>query len=1117
LSTRKAISLALSTVVLAASAVMSAGPATATPSTGEAAPAAAPAAVPAAATPSGDVTLITGDRVRVGTDGAATIIAKTRPDVRFSTYQHAGRTHVIPSDAAALLAAGALDERFFDVTGLLEAGYDTRRGSLPLIVVSDERGRSALTAGGTRIRRELPAVRAVAVESRHTAPLWNAITAKSKLRPGITRVWLDGKRRIALDQSVPQVGAPAAWSAGFTGTGVKVAVVDTGIDATHPDLTGKVTAAQNFTTESDTVDRNGHGTHVASTIAGTGAASGGVNKGVAPGANLLSAKVCTEDGGCAESAIIAGMNWAAQQGADVVNMSLGGRDTSGVDPLEQAVNTLTASSGTLFVIAAGNDGGAGESTLNSPGTADAALTVGAVDSGDNLAGFSSRGPRVGDVALKPDITAPGVDITAARSSASGLPGGSYTDLSGTSMATPHVAGAAAVLAQRRPTWTPAQLKAGLMAAAAPQANTAVFSQGAGRLRVDREINQTVLSNPPSITLGRQIAPHADDPVLTRTVQYQNTGTSGVSLTLTLNAVDPYGSAAPAGMFALNTGTVTVPAGGTASVTFTTDTRVDGPEGLYGGWISATGPGGLTVSTPFGVHRADGVEMTFHLRNRSGQYAPRSEIMMIPVGPVGQVVHMWELPAQPITAWVPSGVYVFKAMLPEDDDFAAGATVMINARMVVSTSSPAVQNIDAAGGGLVEVTVPNPNAVREVTEVAGQLTENGWVGLVGHAFLGSPGINVYTKQYGATSAPGFVTKIRRQTSVPGPVNIGYNQPTIYNTAWFPTTFPTGWSRNVTAAQLATVNSQHWAHVPGGLGGKGINAQPGSEPFRVGIVALNPFNMPFTRTEYYNTESGVRWQAFFTDYLGTNFVAYVDSESAPTTYTAGTTTSDLWNKPVYGPALGTLLRPENHVVRSGDFITMYPPLLSDSEGHAGHLVNGAPGTLTLKRGSEVLGTWPYPTYAPGVWAFVAPELTTYTLEASLTRDAPAVLSTQVSAVWTFRSSTAPGGGYTRLPLWYAIFKPNLNSNNSAPAGTTFDIPLTAAAQPTSSPGSLSTVAVQYSTNGGSTWTNATLTGSGANRTARVTHPSGSGFVSLRVTVTDSAGNGVTQTLIRAYRFG
>lgn len=137
------------------------------------------------------------------------------------------------------------------------------------------------------------------------------------------------------------------------------------------------------------------GTHVAATIAGTGAAADGQRNGVAFDAALLNAKVLDDTGSGFESGVIAGMEWAAAHHARVANLSLGGESTDGGDPLSQALDRLTTTSGTLFVVAAGN-GGPDPRTISSPGTADAALTVGAVDAHDQLAEFSSRGPRQGD-------------------------------------------------------------------------------------------------------------------------------------------------------------------------------------------------------------------------------------------------------------------------------------------------------------------------------------------------------------------------------------------------------------------------------------------------------------------------------------------------------------------------------------------------------------------------------------------------------------------------------------------------------------------------------------------------------------------------------------------------
>ena len=143
-----------------------------------------------------------------------------------------------------------------------------------------------------------------------------------------------------------------------------------------------------------------------------------------------------------------------------------------------AVDALSEQSGALFVIAAGN---AGPETISTPGAAASALTVGAVDKQDNLASFSSTGPLTGTGALKPDLVAPGVDITAARSQdmtdgGSGL----YRTISGTSMATPHVSGAAAILAQQHPGWTGQQLKEQLMSSALGPAGLVLALRGRHR-------------------------------------------------------------------------------------------------------------------------------------------------------------------------------------------------------------------------------------------------------------------------------------------------------------------------------------------------------------------------------------------------------------------------------------------------------------------------------------------------------------------------------------------------------------------------------------------------------------------------------------------------------------
>ncbi|MFD1274306.1 S8 family serine peptidase [Streptomyces kaempferi] len=197
------------------------------------------------------------------------------------------------------------------------------------------------------------------------------------------------------------------------------------------------------------------------------------------------------EGSGQDSWVMAGMQWAAESGADVVNMSLGDSyPTDGTDPMSQTVDALSEQYGTLFVIAAGN---AGPESISAPGAAASALTVAATDKQDQLASFSSTGPLAYSGGMKPDIAAPGVDITAARSQDMTDGGeGLYRTLSGTSMATPHVVGAAAILAQRHPDWTGAQLKEQLMSTAKGlDDGYSPYEVGTGRVDVAAAVRTTV--------------------------------------------------------------------------------------------------------------------------------------------------------------------------------------------------------------------------------------------------------------------------------------------------------------------------------------------------------------------------------------------------------------------------------------------------------------------------------------------------------------------------------------------------------------------------------------------------------------------------------------------------
>jgi len=581
------------------------------------------------------VTLITGDTVRYAVDGAGRAGTTVTPGsgrdaITFRGYTEGDGYFLLPSDAEQPVRAGRLDRRLFDVAYLAANGYgNDKTAELPVIVQyaqeSSAQGlaRSAKALPSARSATALPSVNgaAVRVGKPATGEFWDAVRAGAGLR----KVWLDGKVTASDDVSAAQIGAPAAWAAGLDGTGVSVGIIDTGIDATHQDLRDKVAAARNFVeagqpggdAPADVTDRHGHGTHVASILAGSGAASNGKYRGVAPNARLSIAKALDDSGNGTDSAVIAAMQWQATQ-VRVVSMSLGGAPSDGTDPVSQAVNDLTAEYGTLFVIAAGNKG-PDTRTVAQPGAATAALTVGAVDSADKLADFSSRGPRQGDFAIKPEITAPGVRTVAARAAGTSMGSpvdSNYTAASGTSMATPHVAAAAAILAQQHPEWRADQLKTALIGSAKNTAGS-VYQEGAGRVDIAHAIRQRVFADTPSVSTAFTYPPAGEK--LTKTITYRNTGSADVDLSLSATMAGPDGSPAPAGVVALEQTTVRVPAGGTAGVRLTLDPNPAG-QGLHNGRLVAASPGGDQVIVPIGFQsQVKQATLTVRLIGGAGRY------------------------------------------------------------------------------------------------------------------------------------------------------------------------------------------------------------------------------------------------------------------------------------------------------------------------------------------------------------------------------------------------------------------------------------------------------------------------------------------------------------------
>jgi serine protease AprX len=292
--------------------------------------------------------------------------------------------------------------------------------------------------------------------------------------PNVHRIEEDITISAQLDASRADFGVERARTdfPAVTGAGVRVCVADTGVDPNHEQLNSKAIVWNDSTPgpSATPVDPQGHGTHVASILLGdgTGGANAATFRGVAPGAALYAARVLDAGGSGEDSWIIEGIEWCVDQGVDIMSMSIGTIEGSdGLDALSIAVNNAVAA-GVVAVVAAGNSGDGPES-VGSPGAASGAVTVGAVaewsappnagagrhSDGVYLAAFSSRGPTVGGARVKPDVAAPGVTVTAAAAGTTAT----YTTMSGTSMATPFVAGTAALAIQANPALSPAGVRA----------------------------------------------------------------------------------------------------------------------------------------------------------------------------------------------------------------------------------------------------------------------------------------------------------------------------------------------------------------------------------------------------------------------------------------------------------------------------------------------------------------------------------------------------------------------------------------------------------------------------------------------------------------------------------
>ncbi|CAM3104182.1 S8 family serine peptidase [Stackebrandtia soli] len=1044
------------------------------------------------------ITLITGDRVTIDT-GNAKIAPRITPGegregVNFAVESFNGKTFVLPSDARTLVDTGKLDKRLFDVTTLIKDGYgDTKRDSIPLLTETGDGSAQVADNAGAKITASMPTLGFVATEQPKSATgeLWAAMTTAgdvTTLTGGVDRVWLDGKRELLLDHSVGQIGAPDAWDAGYTGQGVNIAVLDTGIDADHRDLTDSIVGLEDFTGGDDTTDNVGHGTHVASTIAGSGADSGGLYRGVAPDANLLIGKVCVMDG-CEESDILAGMEWAAEQGANIVNLSLGGWDTPEMDPLEQAVEDLTAEFDTLFVIAAGNDGS--DETVGSPSSAPSALSVGAVDDEDQLAEFSSRGPRVGDYGLKPEITAPGVDIVAAQAAGTemGPPvGDGYVSASGTSMATPHVAGTAALLAQQHRDWSAARLKAAIMASAKPNGDLTAFEQGAGRVDVTRAIAQDAYAEPSAVSLGIAAWPQQDDEPVTETVTLHNPGDTALNLDLALASNGP-GGAAPEGMFTTNVQSIEIPAGGTATVDITTDLALTADPGYYTAHVTAT-DGTTSVVVPVGVYaEPESHTVSFDALGADGAAAAANVSMISLDNDTWYDVRVSEKGDE---VRLPAGEYHVNVWMEDAD---SGELTLLYYPVLVVAEGTAV-TFDARDAGPVDITVPNNKATPGLAAlVADRVIGEDW-SLSTMALVDDLSqLNITQVGEDTRGETTTVFHGRWSTQQQAGANGTGKIPQGYTITFAEDGFPTGYTRDVAKSDLAKIIVDY--RYPADDTSVSFRSWDATLENGMGIGTGQAVGSETTQHEYINVTPEVQWSGSFEQVDAETYAFLRGQDGAVRDYEAGETYDETWGTAVIGPCAA-------FSDRSASEMTVVS--FMHCEGTPGNIGDIATDSASTKLyfGDELVGE----SEDSGVGYFDSEESGTFRMEAE-SEQSRTDLSTRISSTWTFESQFNEEGSFVLLPT--VRFMPDgLDDANTAPAGesTVVDYLTEAGTEAIGA----DDLVIEVSLDDGETWTEVTLD----DGSFSVDNPD-KGYVSLRAKGTDDNGSTFEHTIIHAYRVG
>ncbi|MBN2240283.1 MAG: S8 family serine peptidase, partial [Dehalococcoidales bacterium] len=1066
-----------------------------------------------------EVTLITGDTVVVSitADGHENYgilpaqnqtghdytIIETSP-VATSGQQADTSTYVIPVD----IDLNLFDIELFNIDYLIEEHY-YELPYIPVIIVNEPLvSQSVLQSANENISAlacsmepsfEIP-VTSVKLSVESAAQAYEVITSEEVYK----KVWLDRKVHANLNESVPLIRTPEVWNSGYTGDGITIAVLDTGIDATHPALDDfdnnplttdpKVLLNIDFTSDGTVDDLNGHGTHCASTAAGN--APGHV--GVAPGASLYNVKVMDRYGSGQSSWIIDGIEYAVLgpdgiidtgDEADILSMSLGGAPSGAEDPISLAVD-WAVSQGAVMVISAGNSG-SDYFTVTSPGISSDAITVAASDKSDIIAGFSSRGPTP-DFSVKPDVTAPGVNIVAARAYATsmGTPVDDYyTSSSGTSMAAPHVAGAAALIMEANPTiplgWEASKFVKSSLMTNAVDLGYDVYTQGAGRITLPSSVDPTIVVDPPTTSFGLHSGPFTCQQAYT----FYNLDSVSHTLTLSAELIEVASGANLSGNAGLSQPVLTVPAGGSAGTTLTVNTASI-PKGMYSGRIEGTINTGGAVQAIFGFGVANTV--TVNKIDTNGNPGKNHSVWIF--SDTAECLLYSEVTNDQGQAvlYVPDGTYRLASLSSHAS--VDRASVFTFKQQTTINGNTAVTMDDR---NAVQISFDPNKENQKISEKSAVLEYNGeHIYVCLNSLWSYPSTTATyvqpTSEWDSTYTFGYYPSQYYDQSIidtPEWYKFGYGLDAVTG----PVTFTADYNTSVTRqTEYRTLREDEEAVLIYWLTGP---------PTYNDWAFYRTIKAPVMRTEYFSPGPfGV-----LGNYRQNNDPVTWQYSINNRSYNPGATVHSVFGGHPFNSGIGYSCTDFCYGDYCYNYIYLYGGACSDSAGgrfynstlsHSGHW-------NVTQDGETVFDEDVYEDYYYRYIFFAGTPNTVVTIDGGSGHE----LSTNTQTVLNFtadKNADCYVPGYT-----LDVDSTCINLNNEVHYG---NIPITIDAYDNGT--GVSTVTLEYSLNDGSTWTPATLTPQGGGKYTTSLSIYAGDYVSLRVYVEDNQGNSRKQTVIRGF---